>query len=204
VTWQKLSILQVPHPGSRRKFTTSFDEVLASEGIRIMKSPIHSPRANAYADRRVRTVRTECLDWVLILGRHRLIGILRLYAGHYNQQGHRGIDFELPVASIGIATTPPSLRAHRHDVRSHPQVLPSGRVAGPTSGAFAVFLLVKCKRAPRMVGVTPPYGLHSASCRGRWSGPQSADHDALGGESTSERTWRHDRHFGALQLGQVP
>ena len=49
------------------KFTAGFDEVLRSEGIRVIKTPVRSPRANAYAERWVRTVRTECLDWLLIL-----------------------------------------------------------------------------------------------------------------------------------------
>ena len=43
------------------KFTASFDEVLRSEGIRVIKTPVRSPRANAYAERWVRTIRTECL-----------------------------------------------------------------------------------------------------------------------------------------------
>src|ERR1039457_5157088 len=54
------------------KFTASFDEVFASEGIEVIRTPIRSPRATAIAERWVRTVREGCLDWTLVLGRHHL------------------------------------------------------------------------------------------------------------------------------------
>jgi transposase InsO family protein len=99
------------------KFTASFDEVFASEGIRVIKTPVRSPRANAYAERWVRTVRTECLDWILILGRRHLEQVLRQYVGHYNQQRpHRGIELGVPVPGIRVTAAPPAQHIHRHDV----------------------------------------------------------------------------------------
>jgi putative transposase len=66
------------------KFTASFDEVFRSEGLMVIHTPVRAPQANAYAERFVRTVRAECLDWLLILGRRHLERVLRCYVKHYN------------------------------------------------------------------------------------------------------------------------
>ena len=98
------------------KFTASFDEVFSSEGIRVIKTPIRSPRANAFAERWVRTVRNECLDWLLVLSRSHLDRVLREYVAHYNRQRpHRGINLGVPAGGE-ISGTPVSLHVRRHDV----------------------------------------------------------------------------------------
>ena len=58
------------------KYSGSFDEVFRSEGVGIVKTPIRASRANAFAERWVRTVRAECLDWVLIFSRRHLERVL--------------------------------------------------------------------------------------------------------------------------------
>jgi hypothetical protein len=79
------------------KFTAAFDEVFRSEGITVIHTPLQAPQANAYAERFVRTVRNECLDWLLILGRRHLEHVLRTYTRHYNQQRpHRGLALQPP------------------------------------------------------------------------------------------------------------
>jgi transposase InsO family protein len=99
------------------RFTAGFGEVSASEGVRVIKTPVRSPRANAYAERWVRTMRAECLDWILVLGRRHLNGILREYVGHYNQhRPHRGQDLGVPVPSETAVATPPSFRIDRRHV----------------------------------------------------------------------------------------
>jgi putative transposase len=79
------------------KFTRDFDAVFASEGIRIIKTPVRAPKANATAERFVRTVRTECLDWLLIVNRRQLERALRVFVDHYNShRPHRAINLRSP------------------------------------------------------------------------------------------------------------
>jgi len=61
------------------KYSGPFDEVSRTEGVKVVKTPIRAPKANAFAERWVRTVRTECLDWMLALGRRHLERILGIY-----------------------------------------------------------------------------------------------------------------------------
>jgi putative transposase len=69
------------------KFTAAFDAVFAAEGIRVLRTPVRAPRANAYAERWVGTVRREVLDRMLILGCRQLRAVLAEYVDHCN--GHR-------------------------------------------------------------------------------------------------------------------
>jgi putative transposase len=68
------------------KFATAFDDVFRSERIKVIHTPIRAPQANAYAERFVRTVRAECLDRLLIIGRRHLEHVLRVYTAHYNRE----------------------------------------------------------------------------------------------------------------------
>jgi putative transposase len=69
------------------KFTRAFDEIFASEGVKLVKTPPRTPRANCYAERWIRTARAECTDRMLIYSEDHLRTVLRRYTGHYN--GHR-------------------------------------------------------------------------------------------------------------------
>jgi hypothetical protein len=64
------------------KFVRPFDEVFLSEGARVIQTPVRAPNGNAYAERVIETVRAECTDWWLILGRRHLDRTLRTYATH--------------------------------------------------------------------------------------------------------------------------
>src|SRR6266545_5272231 len=67
------------------KFTDSFDAVFGSEGIRILRTPVRAPRANALAERWVGTVRRELLDQMLVVGQRQLETLLAEYVAHYNE-----------------------------------------------------------------------------------------------------------------------
>jgi len=79
------------------KFTSAFDDVFASDGIQTIKTPVQAPNANAFAERWVRTVREECLDWMLIWGRCHLERVLDEYVRHYNdERPHRSLALRPP------------------------------------------------------------------------------------------------------------
>ena len=81
------------------KFSRSFDEVVRSEGARVIVTPIQAPNANAHAERVIETIRAECLDWTLVLGRRHLDRTLRTYAEHYNRgRPHRALGLAPPRA----------------------------------------------------------------------------------------------------------
>jgi hypothetical protein len=67
------------------KFSGGFDAIFRREGIEIIRTPVQAPNANAHAERWVCTVRSECLDRMLVLGKRHLEQLLRVYAAHYNR-----------------------------------------------------------------------------------------------------------------------
>jgi putative transposase len=70
------------------KFVAGFDTVSTSEQIEIIRTPVRAPRANAIAERWIGSVRRECTDRILILGRRHLTAVLMTYLRHYNTHGH--------------------------------------------------------------------------------------------------------------------
>jgi putative transposase len=69
------------------KFTAAFDQVFAGNGTWVIKAPVRAPRANAFAERFVGTLRRECLDHLLGFGERHLRKVLGEYARHYNGHG---------------------------------------------------------------------------------------------------------------------
>jgi putative transposase len=98
------------------KFTAAFDAVFAAEGIRVLRTPVRAPQANAYAERWVGTVRRELLDRMLIFGRRQLVRVLAEYADHYNlPRPHRALDQAPPLGSVESAAVRSTGRVVRRD-----------------------------------------------------------------------------------------
>jgi putative transposase len=88
------------------RFCRGFDDPFRAEGAHVLATPVQAPNANAYAERWVRTVRTQCLDWLLIVARGLLEQVLRVYVWHYNQhRPHRALGLNPPGPSTGPTLT---------------------------------------------------------------------------------------------------
>src|SRR5258708_1405193 len=97
------------------QFTEAFDAVLSGAGIKVAKIPPRSPRANAFAERWVRTVRSEVTDRILITGPRHLRAILDEYVAHYNQhRPHRARNLRPPDRGDSITARSPTWRRPRY------------------------------------------------------------------------------------------
>jgi len=93
------------------KFTAAFDQVLLTEGIRTIRTPVRAPRANAYAERWIETRRAECLDHLLIVSSGQLERVLRHCVGHYDRaRPHRGLELAVPRPRASDTGTGPIKR----------------------------------------------------------------------------------------------
>ena len=115
------------------KFTDNFDVVFGSEGIRILRTPVRAPRANAFAERWVGTVRRELLDRMLIVGRRHLETVLSDYVVHYNQhRPHRSLGQMPPLGAVASPAPAAGARVVRRDrlgglLHEYAQVARGGR-----------------------------------------------------------------------------
>ena len=102
------------------KFTAGFDAVFTAIGVRIIKSPVQAPRANAVAERWVGSARRECLDRMLITGERHLQLVLDEYVDHYNShRPHRTLQ-----------QNPPAGRSHPPAIGANIRVLRRDRLGG--------------------------------------------------------------------------
>jgi putative transposase len=98
------------------KFAAAFDAVLTAVGIRILKTPVRAPRANAIAERWIASARRECLDRMLITGERHLQLVLGEYIDHYNiHRPHRTLQQQPPAARAQPAADVTGMRVLRRD-----------------------------------------------------------------------------------------
>jgi putative transposase len=82
------------------KFGPEFARVAAGAGIKVLKTPVAAPNANAVCERFQGSVRRECLDHVFVLGQRHLYRIIKAYVDYFNlERPHQGIDQSIPVPS---------------------------------------------------------------------------------------------------------
>jgi putative transposase len=98
------------------KFTSRFDDVFRSDGVRVVRTPLAAPTAKARAERWVGSVRRECLDRLLIVSRKHLERVLREYVEHYNRhRPHRSLEQRPPLAKPPPPPAGEPLRVGRRD-----------------------------------------------------------------------------------------
>jgi putative transposase len=99
------------------KFTGMFDAVFASESIRILRTPVRAPQANAIAERWIGTLRRELLDRILIINRRHLTAVLTEYVAHFNDhRPHRALNQAAPLRPLPPPAAPSPLHLRRRDL----------------------------------------------------------------------------------------
>jgi putative transposase len=98
------------------KFTAAFDAVLTAVGVRIIKTLVQAPRANAIAERWIASARRECLDRMLITSERHLRLILGEYTDHYNaHRPHRALQQKPPAGRLHPPAEVAGMRVLRRD-----------------------------------------------------------------------------------------
>jgi putative transposase len=93
--------------------------VFRSEGAQLVHTPVQAPTPTPHAERWIRTVRGECLDWLLIVGRGHLEQVLRVYVEHYNRhRAHRALQLKAPDPAAGLVIVDKGRKGgvHRRDL----------------------------------------------------------------------------------------
>jgi putative transposase len=101
-----------------RKFTHRFDAVFEGQHVRVVRTPVQAPEANGIAERFVRTIRSECLDWLLILNARHLEHTVKVFVDHYNSgRPHRSLGLVPPNGRPPVKPEPigEPLKVRRRD-----------------------------------------------------------------------------------------
>ena len=98
------------------QFIDTFDEIFRTEGLKILKTPVRTPVANAFAERWIATLRRELLDRTIIWNQSQLERLIVDYIDHYNtHRPHRSLDQQPPDPA---EAPPPAEERHLRVVKS--------------------------------------------------------------------------------------
>ncbi|MGZ0217515.1 MAG: transposase [Acidimicrobiales bacterium] len=90
------------------QFVDSFDEIFRTEGLKILKTPVRTPVANAFAERWIGSIRRELLDRTIIWNQQQLKRLVTDYIEHYNtHRPHRSLDQSPPLVAVPRAPADP-------------------------------------------------------------------------------------------------
>jgi transposase InsO family protein len=93
-------------------FSEALDRSVANMGVKALKTPVRAPKANAYCERLIGTIRRECLDFMIPIGENHLRMILKEWVAHYNRgRPHSSLGPGIPEPPPGL---PAALQIHRH------------------------------------------------------------------------------------------
>jgi putative transposase len=101
------------------KFSRAFDAILTGAGLKVIRTPVQAPNANAHIERWIGSARRECLDRLLIFSRSQLERVLRVYVKHHNERRpHRALDLQAPDPARITSTRgdPAPTAVHRRDL----------------------------------------------------------------------------------------
>ena len=124
-------------------FSSGLDATLKSFGVRVLKTPVRAPKANAFCERLIGTIRGECLDFLIPLGEGHLKRILREWVGHYN----RG----RPHSSLGPGIPEPHQAKVPASVHRHK--LPAGCRVTSTLVSVGCTMNIAWRRKPHDAGL---------------------------------------------------
>jgi putative transposase len=109
-------------------FSQRLDQQVRHLGLRVLKTPVRSPQANALCERLLGTLRRECLDFLIPLTEHHLRRLLYAWVGHYNTgRPHMALGPGIPQPP---PPSPVPLQAHRHHLPTHLQVVTRSMLGG--------------------------------------------------------------------------
>jgi len=100
-------------------FSAELDESIQPLGLRVLKTPPRSPKANAICERLIGTLRRECLDWLIALSEAHLRQTLKLWMAHYNRgRPHSVLGPGVPDPPENLSVPLPKSRHRLDDFRS--------------------------------------------------------------------------------------